>query len=94
MLKPLLDRVLLKKVEQETTTSSGLIISDKKAEKPSTGDVIAVGPGKVDEKGNLVEMNVAVGQRVIYRQYAGTEVKDGNDNYVIVEMKDILAIVE
>lgn len=94
MLKPLLDRVLLKKVEQETTTSSGLIISDKKTEKPSTGDVVAVGPGKIDDHGNKIEMNVSVGERVIYRQYAGTEVKDNNESYVIVEMKDILAIVE
>lgn len=94
MLKPLLDRVLLKKLEEEKVTASGLVISDKNKEVPNTGTVIAVGPGRLDDKGNLIEMNVKEGDVVIYKQYAATEVEDTHEKYIIVEMKDILAIVE
>ena len=94
MLRPLLDRVLLEKVEEEKVTKSGIILSDKTVEKPSTAKVIAVGPGKVDEHGKPIVMEVKVGDIVVYKQYSGTNVKDDNKEYVIVEMKDILAVVE
>lgn len=94
MLKPLLDRVLLKKLEEEKVTSSGLVISETNKEVPNTGLVIAVGPGKIDDKGNKIEMNVKEGDTVIFKQYTGTEVEHKNEKYVIVEMKDVLAIVE
>lgn len=94
MLRPLLDRVLLEKVEEEKVTKSGIILSDKTVEKPSTAKVVAVGPGKVDDQGKPVVMEVSVGDLVVYKQYSGTNVKDGQKEYVIVEMKDILAVVE
>ena len=74
MLKPLLDRVLLKKLEEEKVTSSGLVISETNKEVPNTGLVIAVGPGKIDDKGNKIEMNVKEGDTVIFKQYR-TEVE-------------------
>lgn len=94
MLKPLLDRILLQKIEEEKVTQSGLIISDKDKEKPNTAKVVAVGPGKTDDAGKLIPMNVSVGDVVIYKQYTGTEVTEKQQKYVIVEMKDVLAIVE
>ncbi len=94
MLKPLLDRVLLQKVEEENITKSGLIISDKSKELPNTGKVIAVGPGKITESGEKIEMQVQVGDVVIFKQYATTEVNYDNEKFVLVDMKDILAIVE
>lgn len=94
MIKPLLDRVLLEKVEEENVTSSGILISDKPKEKPSTGKVLAVGPGNVDEQGRPIEMSVSAGDIVIYKQYAGTTITEDEKDYIIVDMKDILAIVE
>lgn len=94
MIKPLLDRVLLEKVEEENVTSSGILVSEKPKELPSTGRVIAVGPGKLDDNGNLVEMIVKENDVVIYKQYAGTTVESDSKEYVIVEIKDVLAIVE
>lgn len=94
MLKPLLDRVLIKKSEEEKVTASGLVISDKNKEIPNKGIVLAVGPGKKDDQGNLIEMQVKEGDEVIFKQYAGTEVEENHEKYTIVEMKDILAVVE
>ena len=94
MLRPLLDRVLLEKVEEEKVTKSGIILSDKTVEKPSTAKVVAVGPGKLDDQGIPISMDVSVGDVVVYKQYSGTNVKDQDTEYVIVEMKDILAVVE
>lgn len=94
MLKPLLDRVLLQKVEEENVTKSGLILSEKSKELPNTGKVIAVGPGKITDSGEKIEMQVQLGDIVIFKQYATTEVSHDNEKYVLVEMKDILAIVE
>ncbi|HHX53087.1 MAG TPA: co-chaperone GroES [Erysipelothrix sp.] len=94
MLKPLLDRVLLKKIEEENVTASGLVVSKENKELPNTGLVISVGPGKIDDHGNKIDMVVKEGDIVIFKQYAGTEVEDNQEKYVIVEMKDILAIKE
>jgi len=93
MIVPLLDRVLLEKAEAEKKTASGIILAESNKEKPSIAKVIAVGPGKTEE-GILVPMTVHVNDIVIFRQYATTEVKYENKEYLIVESKDILAIIE
>ena len=93
-LKPLNDRVLVKRLESEEKTAGGLFIPDTAKEKPSRGQVIAVGPGKIDEVGKRIPMSVAPGNEVLFNKYAGTEVKlDGVDHLVMRE-EDILAIVE
>ena len=93
MLKPLNDRVVLKMVEAEETTASGIILAGSAKEKPEAAEVIAVGPGGVVD-GNKIEMNVSVGDKVITSKYSGTEVKYQGTEYVIVKMGDILAIVD
>ena len=92
-VKPLGDRVVIKNVEAEETTKSGLILTSAAKEKPQMAEVIAVGPGGVVD-GKEVVMNVKVGDQVIYSKYAGTEVKIDSQEYTIVRQNDILAIVE
>ena len=92
-LVPLSDRVVLKELEAEETTASGIVLPGQAKEKPQQAEVIAVGPGGVVD-GKEVVMNVKVGQKVIYSKYAGTEVKLGEDKYVVVKQNDILAVVE
>ena len=92
-VKPLGDRVVIKSIEAEETTASGIVLPGSAKEKPQMAEVVAVGPGgNVD--GNVVEMNVAVGDKVIYSKYAGTEVKMDGQELIIVRQQDILAIVE
>ena len=93
MIKPLSDRVLLKMVEAEETTKSGIILSANSKEKPQIAEIIAVGPGGMVD-GEKVEMNVKVGQKVITSKYSGTEIKYEGQEYIIVKQNDILAIVE
>lgn len=92
-IKPLADRVVVKLIEVEETTSSGIILAASAQEKPQIAEVVAVGPGGVVE-GNEVEMYVHVGDRVITSKYSGTEVKLDKEEYTIVKQSDILAIVE
>lgn len=92
-LVPLADRVVLKQVEAEETTKSGIILTSKSQEKPQEAEVIAVGPGGIVD-GKEVKMQVTVGQKVIYSKYAGTEVKLEDTEYIIVKQNDILAVVE
>ncbi|GFI25209.1 10 kDa chaperonin [Lachnospiraceae bacterium] len=92
-LVPLADRVVLKQLEAEETTKSGIILASKSQEKPQEAEVIAVGPGGVVD-GKEVTMQVSVGQKVIYSKYAGTEVKLEEEEYIIVKQNDILAVVE
>ena len=93
MLKPLADRVVIKMIEGEETTKSGIILSASAKEKPQIAKVIAVGPGgNID--GNNVEMYIKEGQKVIVSKYSGTEVKYEGEEYLIVKQSDILAIVE
>ena len=92
-LVPLFDRVVLKQLEAEETTKSGIVLPGQAQEKPQQAEVIAVGPGGVVE-GKEVKMEVAVGNKVIYSKYAGTEVKLDGEEYIIVKQNDILAIVE
>ena len=88
-LNPLSDRVVLKQLEAEEKTKSGIILADSAKEKPQEAEVIAVGPGTKD-----VTMQVKAGQKVVYSKYAGTNVKLDDDEYIIVKQDDILAIVE
>lgn len=92
-LSPLTDRVVLKQLEAEETTKSGIILTASAQEKPQEAEVIAVGPGGIVD-GKEVVMQVSVGQKVIYSKYAGTEVKLEGQEYIIVRQNDILAIVE
>lgn len=92
-LVPLADRVVLKQLEAEETTKSGIILASKSQEKPQEAEVVAVGPGGVVD-GKEVTMQVSVGQKVIYSKYAGTEVKLEDEEYIIVKQNDILAVVE
>ena len=92
-LVPLGDRVVLKQLEAEETTKSGIVLPGQAQEKPQQAEVIAVGPGGVVE-GKEVKMEVAVVNKVIYSKYAGTEVKLDGEEYIIVKQSDILAIVE
>ena len=93
-LKPLCDRVVLKQLEAEETTKSGIVLPSTSQEKPQQAEVVAVGPGGVVD-GKEFKMEVKTGDRVIYSKYAGTEVKLGEDDeYIIVKQNDILAIVE
>ena len=92
-LVPLGDRVVLKQVEAEETTKSGIVLPGQAQEKPQQAEVVAVGPGGVVE-GKEVKMEVKVGNKVIYSKYAGTEVKLDGEEYIIVKQNDILAIVK
>lgn len=93
-IKPLEDRVVVRTLEAEQTTASGLVIPDTAKEKPQEGEVLAVGPGRVDDKGNRVPVDVAVGDKVIYSKYGGTEVKYAGEEYLILSARDILAVVQ
>ena len=94
MIKPLNDKVLIKLVEAEETTKSGIILTAASQEKPSIAEVVEVGPGGLDEDGKKVNMQVKKGDKVITSKYSGTEVKYEGVNYTIVRQSDILAIVE
>ena len=93
-IKPLEDRVVVQANEAETTTASGLVIPDTAKEKPQEGTVVAVGPGRIDDNGNRVPLDVNVGDVVIYSKYGGTEVKYGGEEYLVLSARDLLAVVE
>ncbi|GAB4211421.1 MAG: co-chaperone GroES [Synechococcales cyanobacterium] len=92
-LKPLGDRVFIKVSEQDDRTAGGIFLPDTAKEKPQVGEVVAVGPGKKTDDGKVVALDIKVGDRVLYSKYAGTEVKLGSDEYVLLAERDILAIV-
>jgi len=92
-VKPLSDRVLVKPIDPEEKQQGGIIIPDTAKEKPQEGEIVAVGPGKVNDSGNKVEMEVKKGDRVLYGKYSGTEVTIDGDEYLIMRESDILAIV-
>lgn len=92
-LKPLADRVVLKKLEAEEKTSGGIVLPDTAKEKPQQGEILADGPGRVDDKGNRTALEVKVGDKVLFAKYSGTEVKIDGTEYLIIQEKDILAIV-
>ena len=93
-IKPLEDRIVIRQVEAEQTTASGLVIPDTAKEKPQEGEVIAVGPGGVDDNGNRIPVDVKVGDVVIYSRYGGTEVKYDGQEFQILSSRDVLAVVE
>ena len=91
-IKPLEDRIVVKALDAEQTTASGLVIPDTAKEKPQEGEVLAVGPGRFED-GVRVPLDVAVGDKVIYSKYGGTEVKYDGQEYLILSARDVLAIV-
>ena len=93
MLKPLGDRVVILVLEQEEKTASGIFLPDTAKEKPSQGEVIAVGSGKLLDDGKRLALDVKVGDKIIFSKYAGTEVKFEGTDYLIVSERDILAII-
>ena len=92
-LKPLADRVVLKKLDAEDKTSGGIVLPDTAKAKPQQGEILAVGPGRVDDKGNRTPMEVKVGDKVLFAKYSGTEVKIEGVEYLIMTERDILAVV-
>ncbi len=92
-LQPLGDRIVVKAVEQETQTKSGIYIPDSAKERPQEGSVIAVGPGRVTDDGNRLAMSVVIGDNVIYSKFAGTEFEDDGEEYLIMRETDVLAKV-
>jgi chaperonin GroES len=94
-LKPLGDRLVVEPIEREETTASGILLPETAKEKPQEGKVIAVGPGKLDDDGKRVKMEVQEGDRVLYAKYAGTEIKLDDDRTVLIlKESDVLALVE
>ncbi len=95
-LRPLHDRVIVKRLDQETKTASGLIIPEAAAEKPDQGEVLAVGNGKIQENGSVRPLDVKVGDRVLFGKYSGQAVKDkdSGDELLVMREEDIMAIVE
>lgn len=93
-LTPLEDKIIVKQSEAETQTASGLFIPDNAKEKPQQGEVLAVGPGRRDDKGERVPVDVKVGDKVLYSKYGGTEVRYKGEDYLIVSSRDVLAILD
>ena len=93
-LKPLADRVVVKKLDAEEKTAGGIVLPDTAKEKPQQGEVLAVGPGKFDEKGTRQPMEVKVGDKILYAKYSGTEVKLVGVEYLILAERDILAVMD
>ena len=92
-LQPLGDRLIVETLEEEETTSSGIVLPDTAKEKPQRGRVLAVGPGPRDEDGNYISMDLAEGDEIIFSKYGGTEIRLGSDDYLILRESDILAKV-
>ncbi|OZG50350.1 co-chaperone GroES [Bombiscardovia coagulans] len=93
-LTPLEDKVVIKQAPAETKTASGLVIPDTAKEKPQQGEVLAVGPGRRDDKGELIPVEIKVGDKVLYSKYGGTEVTYEGEDYLIVSARDVLAILK
>jgi chaperonin GroES len=93
-LRPLQDRIIVKRLEEETMTAGGLYIPDTAKEKPQKGEIIAVGKGKVTEDGKLIPVDLKVGEKVLFGKYAGTEIKIDGVDYLIMREDDILGVIE
>jgi chaperonin GroES len=94
VLKPLEDRIVVQPQEAEQVTASGLVIPDTAKEKPQEGKVLAVGPGRFDDKGVRIPVDVQVGDVVLYSKYGGTEVKYSGQEYLVLSARDVLAVIE
>ncbi len=93
-IRPLHDRVIVKRMEEERKTASGIVIPDTATEKPDQGEVVSVGPGKRDDSGKLIEMGLKVGDRVIFGKYAGQTVKMDGQELLVMREEDIMGVVE
>lgn len=93
-IRPLNDRLLVKRLEEEAKTAGGIIIPDSAKEKPAEGQVMAVGPGKLNDKGDRTPLQVKVGDRVLFSKYGGTDVKLDGDDFLIMREDDILGVIE
>ena len=93
-LRPLHDRVIVKRIESETKTASGIVIPDAATEKPDQGEVLAVGPGKRNDKGEQIALNVKVGDRVLFGKYSGQSVKVDGEELLVMKEDDLFAVVE
>ena len=93
-LRPLHDRVVVKRLENETKTASGIVIPDNAAEKPDQGEVLAVGPGRMDEDGDRIAMDVKVGDRVLFGKYSGQTVKVDGEELLVMKEDDLFAVVD
>ncbi len=93
-IRPLNDRILVKRLEEEETTAGGIIIPDSAKEKPAEGEIVAVGPGKLNKSGVRTAMDVSVGDRVLFSKYGGTDVKLDGEDYLIMREDDILGVLE
>ena len=93
-IRPLQDRVILKRMEEETTSSGGIVIPDSATEKPSRGEIIAAGKGKRLENGDIVPLDVKVGDTVLFGKYSGTEVKVNGDDLLVMREEDIMGVIE
>jgi chaperonin GroES len=94
MIRPLYDRLIVKRATAETKTASGIIIPDTAKEKPQEGEVIAVGKGKLKEDGTLIPMDVKKGDRILFGKYAGTEIKIDGEEYLMMKEDDVLGIID
>ncbi|OGG08131.1 co-chaperone GroES [Candidatus Gottesmanbacteria bacterium RIFCSPHIGHO2_02_FULL_40_24] len=93
-IKPLLDNVLVKPLEEEAKTPSGIVLPETAKEKPQIGQIMAVGSGAVTDDGKKLPMNVKVGQKVVYKKWGGSEIRVGQEEWLLVEQKDILAVID
>jgi chaperonin GroES len=93
-IRPLNDRILVKRLEEEEKTAGGIIIPDSAKEKPAEGEIVAIGPGKMNDAGERAAMDVKVGDRVLFSKYGGTDVKYDGDDYLIMREDDILGVIE
>ncbi len=93
-IRPLHDRVVVRRMEEERTTAGGIVIPDSATEKPSTGEILAVGNGKITDSGDIRAMDVKVGDKIMFGKYSGTEVKVDGEELLIMREDDIMAVVE
>ena len=93
-IRPLHDRVIVKRLESERTTAAGIVIPDSAGEKPAQGEVLAVGPGKRDDAGKIIPMDVKVGDRVLFGKYAGQTVKVDGEELLVMREEDIMGVLE
>jgi chaperonin GroES len=93
-IRPLHDRVIVKRIEEERKSAGGIVIPDTAAEKPDQGEVVAVGKGKKDDQGKLIPLDVKVGDKILFGKYSGTEVKVDGDELVVMREEDVMAVIE
>jgi chaperonin GroES len=93
-IRPLHDRVIVRRTQEETTTESGLIIPDSATEKPSKGEILAVGHGRINDNGDVIALDVKVGDQVLFGQYAGNEIKADSETLLVMREDDIVAVIE